>query len=30
MTSRTDVIDAARGAEPLLETHGLTKAFGPI
>ena len=30
MTSQTDVVDAGRGAEPLLETSGLTKAFGPV
>ncbi len=30
MTSQTDVENAARGAGPLLETHGLTKAFGPV
>jgi len=30
MTAQTDVVDAGRGAEPLLETCGLTKAFGPV
>jgi ribose transport system ATP-binding protein len=30
MTFQTDDVDAGRGAEPLLETHGLTKAFGPV
>ena len=30
MTSQTDVVDAGRAAQPLLETSGLTKAFGPV
>ena len=30
MTPQTDVVDAGRGAQPLLETSGLTKAFGPV
>jgi ribose transport system ATP-binding protein len=30
MTPQTDVGDAGLGAEPLLETRGLTKAFGPV
>jgi ribose transport system ATP-binding protein len=30
MTPQTDVVDAARSGEPLLETRGLTKAFGPV
>jgi len=30
MTSQTAVADAGRNAQPLLETHGLTKAFGPV
>ena len=30
MTSQTEVVDAGRGAAPLLETRGLTKAFGPV
>ena len=30
MTLESDVVDAGRGAPPLLETRGLTKAFGPV
>ena len=30
MTPQTDVVDAGRAAQPLLETLGLTKAFGPV
>ena len=30
MTLQTDVVDAGRGVPPLLETSGLTKAFGPV
>jgi ribose transport system ATP-binding protein len=30
MIAETDVVEAGRGAEPLLETRGLTKAFGPV
>ena len=30
MTLESDVVDAGRGAEPLLETRGLTKAFGAV
>ena len=30
MTSQTDVVDAESGAQPLLETNGLTNAFGPV
>jgi ribose transport system ATP-binding protein len=30
MILETDVVDAGRGDQPLLETRGLTKAFGPV
>ena len=30
MTPPTGVAEAGRSAEPLLETSGLTKAFGPV
>jgi ribose transport system ATP-binding protein len=30
MTLESDVVDAGRGAQPLLETRGLTKAFGAV
>ena len=30
MTPQSDVVDAGGGATALLETSGLTKAFGPV
>ncbi len=30
MTLESDVVDAGRGDQPLLETRGLTKAFGAV
>ena len=30
MTAKPEGVEARAGAAPLLETHGLTKAFGPV